>query len=242
MNIITVDIGNSATKITIAPETSLVRIDLGDLESLKISAAAHHWVIVSVAPTKTETLIKWLGKIRPGDKATVITNADIPMRSSVKDRAGVGTDRLLAAYAAKRLNHDQASVIIDAGTAVTIDYVNHQGTFCGGMIFPGLTSSLKSLAENTAALPNLISEKIPPITHDIRIGDDTQTAILNGVAQSQAWAIICITEKLAKQHDAQVFVTGGDANLIKNVMPVVWHSVPNLIHQGCRTLFKSSGK
>lgn len=243
MNIITVDIGNSATKISLDSQSPLVRVDLSDLselsdlESLAVAAGFHHWVIVSVAPQKTKTLAAWLAKNRPDDKATVITNDDIPTKSSVKNRAGVGTDRLLAAYAATQLNQDKASVIVDAGTAVTIDYVNDQGTFCGGMIFPGIASNLKSLAVNTAMLPDLADSTIEPVTHDIRVGDDTQSAILHGVAQSQAWAIVSITEKLAKQHDAQVFVTGGDARVLKNLMPVSWKNAPNLIHDGCRKLF-----
>ncbi len=239
MNIITVDIGNSATKISMDPQSPSVRVDLSDLDSLTVATAPHHWAIVSVAPAKTKTLVAWLTQNRPEDKTTVVTNDVIPTQSSVKNRAGVGTDRLLAAYAATQLTQEQASVIIDAGTAVTIDYVNRQGTFCGGMIFPGVSTSLKSLATNTAVLPDLADTRIEAVTHDIRVGDDTQSAILNGVAQSQAWAIVTVAEKLAQQHDAQVFVTGGDAGLIKNIMPVYWQHVPNLIHDGCRQLFQS---
>jgi len=240
MNTITIDIGNSTTKVSLAPQSPLIQVDLGDLKSLQVPSEPHHWVIVSVAPAKTETLTSWLTKERPNDKATVITNDDIPTKSSVKNRAGVGTDRLLAAYAANQLNQDQASVIVDAGTAVTIDYVNEQGTFCGGMIFPGISSNLKSLAVNTAMLPDLADIRIQPVTHDIRIGDDTPSAILYGVSQSQAWAIIGITEKMAKQNNAQVFVTGGDARLFKNIMPVSWQNVPNLILDGCRSLTSES--
>lgn len=239
MNMITVDIGNSATKISISPQSAPVRIDLSELDSLPLADPPHHWVIVSVAPSKTKKLTSWLAQNRPDDKAVVVNNDDIPIKSSVKDRAGVGTDRLLAAYTATRLNQDQASVIVDAGTAVTIDYVNGQGTFCGGMIFPGLFTSLKSLATHTAALPDLATTEIAPVTHDIRVGDDTESAILNGVAQSQAWAIIAIAERLAQQHHGQVFVTGGDARIVKNIMPVSWQHVPNLIHDGCRHLFQS---
>lgn len=239
MNIITVDIGNSATKILMDAQSLPVRADLGELNSLTVAAGPHHWVIVSVAPPNTKLLMAWLEKHRPGDKATVISNDDIPIKSSVKNRAGVGTDRLLAAYAATQLDQNKASVIVDAGTAVTIDYVNSQGTFCGGMIFPGVLSNLKSLATNTAALPDLANAKTEPVTHDIRVGDDTQSAILNGVLQSQAWAIISIADKLAEQHKAQVIITGGDAELVKNIMPVHWRHVPNLLHDGCRQLFQS---
>jgi pantothenate kinase type III len=224
MNIITVDIGNSATKIALGPQMPLQRVDLSDLESLTFAAGCQHWAIVSVAPPRTKSLRDWLAKNRPDDKVTFITNDDIPIKSSVKNRAGVGTDRLLTAHAA-------------AQSTQQTDYVNDRGTFCGGLIFPGVSTSLRSLSANTAALPDLANDTTQPVTHDIRVGDDTASAILYGVAQSQAWAIVTIAENLAKQHNARVFVTGGDAHLIKNIMPVYWQHVPNLIHDGCRQLF-----
>ena len=245
MNTIAVDIGNSSIKVSTGDKQQLVRVKIDDLNSLKALAAvaeANHWVIVSVAQEKTRALSAWLSANRPDDKTTVITNDQIPIKSSVKNREAVGTDRLIAAYAVNRINEDQsitdrASVIVDAGTATTIDYVNKAGTFCGGLIFPGASTSLKSLATNTSALPGLNTANLEPVTHDIRIGNDTQSAILFGVAQSQAWAIVTIAQKMADANDAEVILTGGDAGLIKNIMPVSWQVKPDLIHQGCHHLF-----
>ena len=245
MNTIAVDIGNSSIKVSTGDKQSLVRVNIDDLSSLKpvaSSSQVNHWVIVSVAPEKTKLLSAWLSSNRPNDKTTVITNDQIPIKSSVKNRDGVGTDRLIAAYAVNGINEvqsitDQSSVIVDVGTAITIDYVNKEGTFCGGLIFPGVSTNLKSLATNTSALPDLENTKLDSVTHDIRIGDDTQSAILFGVAQSQAWAIVTIAQKMAQPNGANVFVTGGDADLIKNIVPVSWKLIPDLIHQGCHRLF-----
>ena len=247
MKTIAVDIGNSSIKVSTGDKPSLLRVTINRLDSLKPVAAtseANHWVIVSVAEEKTHALIAWLSDNRPSDKATVITNDQVSIKSSVKNRETVGTDRLIAAYAVNGIKEaqsiiDQASVIVDAGTATTIDYVNKQGTFCGGLIFPGVSTNLKSLATNTSALPDLVDAKLEPVTHDIRIGNDTQSAILFGVAQSQAWAILTIAQKMADPNDASIFLTGGDAELIKNIVPMSWQLVPDLIHQGCHRLFAS---
>ena len=244
MNKIAVDIGNSSIKVSTGDKQLLVRVDIDDLDSLKSLAASsqsNHWAIVSVAPEKTRVLLVWLSDHRPNDRTSVITNDQIPIKSSVKNRGSVGTDRLIAAYAVNGINEDQsitdrASVIVDAGTATTIDYVNKEGTFCGGLIFPGVSTNLKSLSTNTSALPDLDNTKLESATHDIRIGNDTQSAILFGIAQSQAWAILTIAQKMAEPNGAKVFVTGGDAGLIKNIMPVSWQVIPDLIHQGCRRL------
>ena len=245
MNTIAVDIGNSSVKASSGDKPLLVRAKIDELDLLNVFAAdseVNHWLIVSVAQEKTKSLLAWLAANRPGDETSVITNAQIPIKSSIKNRDLLGTDRLIAAYAVNQINEDQsntdqASVIVDAGTATTIDYVNKQGTFCGGLIFPGVSASLKSLATNTSALPDLDHTKLESATHDIRIGNDTQSAILFGVAQSQAWAILTIAQKMAEPNGANVFLTGGNIELIKNIMPVSWQLIPDLIQQGCHRLF-----
>ena len=60
----------------------------------------------------------------------------------------LGVDRVLAAYAAYRLVNDSC-IVIDAGTAVTIDAVTKDGTFAGGFIFPGKDLLSWSLAAKT---------------------------------------------------------------------------------------------
>jgi len=250
VNIIAVDIGNSSIKISAGSKETLVRVKIDVMDELNSIAApsdSNHWVIVSVAPDKTKKLTTWLAANRPNEKATVISNDQVPIKSSVKNHAAVGTDRLVAAYAVNQIRDNQereseeqepqSAVIVDMGTAVTIDYLNKQGTFCGGLIFPGMSTNLRSLATDTANLPDLANTKTEPVTYDIRIGDDTQSAIRYGVTQSQAWGILTITQKMAEQNDANVFVTGGDAELIKSIAPVSWQFVPDLIHQGCRQLF-----
>lgn len=249
MNIIAADIGNSSIKISTAPDQPLMRFKIGALDQLNTLAenpGPNRWVIVSTAPSKTQALLHWLSTQRPADNFSVITNDKIPIKSSVKHRSAVGTDRLVAAYAAINFNksipdenppHENLStVIVDAGTAVTIDYINKQGTFCGGLIFPGVSTSLRSLANETEALPDLSGHAVPSVTHDIRIGDDTQSAIEYGVAQSQAWAIFSIAKTMAEQNDALVFVTGGGADLLSTIAPTSWQFVPDLIHVGCRKI------
>ncbi len=242
MNVIAVDVGNSAIKVALAPEGSVVRVTVDDLESLNSSlkrSELNHWVIVSVVSKVTDVLAGWIADNRPRDQVTVLTNDQIPIKSSVKIRAAVGTDRLVAAYAANLMTRSddgdgQSVVVVDLGTAVTIDYVNKEGTFCGGLIFPGVSICLTALAKNAEALPELAVTNIESVTHDIRIGDDTQSAIQFGVAQSQAWAIASVVQRMAEQNGASVFVTGGGADLLNNIAPVGWKFVPNLILDGCR--------
>lgn len=253
MNIIAVDIGNSATKISTSPDASLITIDDDDDQTLPtVDSVNHHWVIISVDADKTQRLAQQIEHRHRADKISVISNDQIPIASSVKKRASVGTDRLMAAYAATQLNHSRGRslVIVDAGTAVTIDLVTaaqtadqgvqgfdpQHGVFRGGLIFPGIVTSLKSLSDNTAALPDLTHSILPGVETEITIGDETVSAILNGVAQSQTHAILSIAGALATQHNANVICTGGGMKLMPSLIPAHWQWVPDLIHQGCRHL------
>src|SRR6185369_116946 len=75
----------------------------------------------------------------------------------------VGQDRLLDALGAYARS-TQACIVIDAGTAITVDFVDGQGVFHGGAIAPGVQMMLRALHEQTAALPlvTLTREMLPP--------------------------------------------------------------------------------
>jgi pantothenate kinase type III len=268
MNTIAVDIGNSATKVSVATDTPLISVG-DDLDQVleEVPAKASRWVIVSVDSQKTLLWSSWIRQHRPTDEISVVDNDQIPLSSSVKDRSAVGADRLMAAYAATQLHHAPACpiVVVDAGTAVTIDLVNvvnpkdvtrniaKEGddqkrpaegwggdyVFCGGLIFPGLTADLKSLSRVTAALPDFTRSELPAVQKNVTIGDDTASAVLNGVVQSHAWAIISIAQAMARHHDAAVFCTGGGIVHVGQLTPDHWRFVPDLIHQGCRQMFPS---
>src|SRR5262249_43314398 len=76
----------------------------------------------------------------------------IPMEHSLEHPVTVGQDRLLDALGAFSRS-EQACIVVDAGTAVTVDFVDGTGVFHGGAIAPGLKMMLGALHEHTAALP-----------------------------------------------------------------------------------------
>ncbi len=78
----------------------------------------------------------------------------VPIEHALADASTVGQDRLLNALGAWTRAR-QACVVIDAGTAVTVDFVDGAGVFQGGAIAPGLNMMLRALHEHTAALPLL---------------------------------------------------------------------------------------
>jgi len=149
----------------------------------------------------------------------------VPIGQHLDRETITGVDRLLNAAAAfKTLK--QACVIVDAGTAVTVDFVDGQGTFQGGAIAPGATMQLKAMHEHTAALPEL--EFRAPDAEPF--GRNTTQAMLHGVYHGIRGMVQRLVEQYAEAYGAfpLVVATGGDAQVLFGNHELVDRIVPEL--------------
>jgi type III pantothenate kinase len=136
---------------------------------------------------------------------------EIPIGRRLDPDTKTGVDRLLNAAAAYA-NVKQACIIVDAGTAVTVDFVDGEGTFHGGAIAPGAQLQLDAMHEHTAALPQL--QFAPP---DVQtFGRSTEQAMLNGVFHGVRGLVWKLVEHYSERYGAFpiVIATGGDAATI----------------------------
>jgi len=140
-----------------------------------------------------------------------------------------GTDRLLNAAAAWSLNQ-QATVIVDAGTCVTVDFVDGEGTFHGGAIAPGAAMQLQALHKNTDSLPDIAFKR--PLKE--AFGKNTAQAMLQGVFHGIRGMVRQLTEQYASRYGAypSVIATGGDATLLFENDEFVEQIIPDLLLQG----------
>ncbi len=136
----------------------------------------------------------------------------VPLAIRVERPAEVGADRLINALAAARI-HGTPAVVVDFGTATTLDCVAADAAYVGGAIAPGLELGLEALAARTAKLPR-IELRAP----DRAIGRDTVSAMQSGtVFGYQALAaglIVRVRRELAEAadiepRDVRVILTGG---------------------------------
>jgi type III pantothenate kinase len=166
------------------------------------------WAIAGVHPTRRDRLVEW-AKAR-GDAVRVIADyRDLPIAVDLPAPDKVGIDRLLNAVAAlARVPRGTPIVIVDAGSAVTVDLVDRAGVFRGGAIFPGLHLMARALHEFTALLPQV--EDFGP--HEVP-GRDTVAAIRAGVFHAVCGGIDRLVEQMADDA-TQVLLTGGDADLL----------------------------
>ncbi|MEY4186155.1 MAG: Type pantothenate kinase [Planctomycetota bacterium] len=119
--------------------------------------------------------------IRSGSQIPVHADVDYPSR--------VGIDRLLNAYAAQfLLTTDQAAIIVDSGTATTVDLVTPGPVFRGGSILPGLRLAARALHDYTARLPLVdVDESLTQLP--VLPGRNTEDAIMAGLFLGQLGAV-----------------------------------------------------
>ena len=136
----------------------------------------------------------------------------LPLEINYRTPGTLGSDRLAAAVGAWNEATGRNLLVIDAGSAITIDFVSKDGKFNGGNIAPGIKMRLKALHEYTSRLPMVDKEGDTPT-----IGYDTETAIRSGVINGICHEIEgYINEFKQKYCDLLVFLTGGDEKPLKN--------------------------
>ena len=156
----------------------------------------------------------------------------VPIGRRLDPETLTGVDRLLNAAAAFA-SVEQACIIVDAGSAVTVDFVDGEGTFHGGAIAPGATMQLRSMHEHTAALPE-VEFRVPS---DDAIGHSTTEAMLSGVYHGIRGLVWRLVERYSEQYGAYplVIITGGDMDILFADDELIDRRVPDLTLMGIAT-------
>ncbi|MBS0201718.1 MAG: type III pantothenate kinase [Planctomycetes bacterium] len=173
-------------------------------ELLRWIAVGISGVVISGSnpPVVQRLLENWdLGPFQP---IAVRTCAAIPVVANVDFPEKVGLDRLLNAVAVNAIRPlSRAAIVIDSGTATTVDYVSAEGEFCGGAILPGMELSAKALHQYTALLPLLPVQELAR-TAPIAPGRNTRDAIRNGLFWGQVGAIRELIRQVCLQRGQSV--------------------------------------
>jgi type III pantothenate kinase len=145
----------------------------------------------------------------------------------------LGCDRFAAAIAGHALAPGVRAIVVNCGTATTIDAITPDGVFLGGMILPGLGLMASSLARNTAQLPQIAQDgKLPD-----GFADNTDDAILSGILAAQSGAI----EHACVQHQAaECIISGGAAPYIAPMLKVPYRIVENIVLIGLHAAVSSA--
>jgi type III pantothenate kinase len=195
-------------------------------------SAPQSWAIADVIPARCDHFSRW-AKARGHHILLLEFRRHLPLPVEVPHPENVGMDRLLNAVAAK--GRSVPAVIVDAGSAVTVDWVDKEGAFRGGAIFPGIRMMALALKEHTALLPRVeISSPPPPMP-----ADSTTSAIHAGIFAAVSGGIRDLTVQLVRSSPGSCtcFLTGGDAPLLQPVLGgILW---PEMTLEGIRIAAES---
>jgi type III pantothenate kinase len=196
--------------------------------STVVPRALHNLTVLSQKYFKVDPLIAGYAPVEWG------------LALDVDEPHAVGADRAVNAVAAHTL-HSGDKILIDFGTATTIDAVDYNGAYKGGIIAPGINLSLDALVSAAAMLPRIAIEA--PKSESV-IGRDTKSQMLIGIY----WGYIAMIEGLVARMKAEVgrptkvIATGGLAVLFEQHSKVFDTIEPDLTIQGLAILYERATK
>lgn len=167
-------------------------------------------IVTSVVPVVLKKVEKAVKKTINKNCVVVGRDVDSGVKNLYRDPGQVGSDRLVNARAAYDL-YGGGCVVVDFGTAITIDIVNNRRQYIGGVIAPGPGISLWALYEKTALLPKINIRRPGAV-----LGKETKESMLSGIIYGFSSLCDGIAYKLKKRYckSAKVIVTGGFSRLI----------------------------
>lgn len=193
-------------------------------------------VIASVNPKAEAFVIETIRKHLPVKPQIIGKDIPIPIPVLVEHPEKVGVDRLVNAIAAFERTKNW-TIVVDAGTAITIDGINDKGAFLGGVIAPGMDTSSRALHHYTALLPRISVRKPNNV-----LGKNTEEAINSGIYWGTVGMINQILGMIRDELECQptVIATGGNAHMLAQEIPLITTVLPYLTLEGIRITYKTA--
>lgn len=214
MNLV-VDIGNTLVKVAAVEGAEVQRLEVAEEYTPQLHSAIEQMVqrysitnaIVCSTRGEQREVIESLESII---EKVVVFNSETPIPIAINylTPKTLGRDRIAAVIGAREVYGDTNMLIIDCGTAITIDLYTKANGFEGGFISPGISMRLHVLNEQTATLPLCYVDQN---WSDIEIAQTTQEAIIGGVMRGIAYEIEGHIRTFERKIDeiSIIFIGGG---------------------------------
>ena len=207
MTVLSVDLGNTRTKLGVYKDGSLIQtrvLSSPQLNSLKQDYPNSKVAVSNVS--KNEHIHSLKNNFRD-DLFELTYTARLPFEMYYDTPETLGEDRISNAAALVSFSSSKPKLCIDIGTCIKFDFVDQNNRYFGGSISPGLRLRLAALNQKTENLPNLDFKKPSSL-----IGNNTNQSILSGVYFGMLNEIEgMIDHYLIKYPEMNIIITGGDA-------------------------------
>lgn len=240
-----VDIGNSRIKWSDPDRLVLGDVSAGSCDDLlgllnrewsSLERPSSVWVSSVLDHESTNTLTSWswdTWKIRPFYVKSESRQQDVV--NGYRNPAQLGVDRWMALIAARALSK-RPLIVVDSGTATTIDALDSDGQHLGGVILPGLEMMREGLLGKTA-IP-----AFDQASNQSCFALDTASGIQSGSILATRCLIESLAENLHKRVNEEVvcLLTGGGAGNLRKSLEIRVHHEPNLVLQGVALLAREA--
>lgn len=233
------DIGNTRIKLAVFDSSNnMVYYDVIDHDmEIELDRVYKRYTIDRVITSSTrgeKSTIEHRLIERSKDLVKMDHSLKMPFENSYDTAHTLGKDRMAVVAAAAVRYPEQNTLIVDAGTCVTYDFVDEKGVYHGGNIAPGLNTRLKAMHSFTTSLP-----KVEPVANKEIIGKSTKEALQNGAFHGLVFEINGYTQYLSTVFgQINVILTGGDAEFFGDVMKSKIFVHPYLVLEGLNEILK----
>jgi len=238
MNVI-IDAGNTKVKLAVFDGKDIIikkEADTLSLISEEISVIQKMGVESCIFSSVRKDVPGFISHLESLFKSVLVfsQHTATPLEICYKTPLTLGLDRIASAVGAKDLFPEQSVFVVDAGTAITLDFVSDDNKFMGGNISPGLQTRFRALHNFTGKLPLHSPDPDQPF-----LGTDTKEAIVAGVQNGAVFEIEAYISRILEQApSAQIVLTGGDAEFFEKQIKSSIFVDSNLVLKGLNKILR----
>ncbi|MGB4209171.1 MAG: type III pantothenate kinase [Thermovirgaceae bacterium] len=249
--LLVVDIGNTNTVLGVTDGEKLVQrwrlvserhtsdelaiclfnlLSLAGIRPAEVSGAA----LCSVVPPLDAPWEECIRRYLSVECLKVTNRSDFGIPVLYENISEVGADRLVNALAGIEL-YGPPLLVVDFGTAITVDAISPRGEYLGGAIAPGLVVSMEALFGKAAKLPK-VSFDLPESV----IGRNTRDSMQSGFLYGFAGMVDSLVERIRDElgEEAKAIATGGQADIIAPISRTITTVEPWLTLEGLRMVYE----
>ena len=235
-----IDIGNTRVKWALVDRKLFAKGDASDWSLVQKQKDEFQsiWISCVGKDSTFKQVVKQLRELSDIEPISVKVSAKAcGLVNQYKSLDRLGVDRWVAAIGARALRPTGELIIIDVGTAVTIDCVDAESNYLGGVILPGFAMMHDSLVGKTAGISSLRQDPVAII------GQNTQECVNSGAHYGLVGAIERIVSEIRVDHggdSTQLLITGGDAEQVIASSHLPFDHQANLLFDGLITISECS--